>query len=78
MAEIRNYRHTVGRNIRTLREAQGLSLRRFALMVDMDYTYLCEIEKGKANATVDILAKIAAGLEVDPADFFTRSDEMLD
>lgn len=73
MAEIRDYRLIVGRNVKALREAQGLSLRRFALMVGMDYTYLCEIETGKANPTIDVLAKIAAGLEIEPEALFARS-----
>jgi len=47
-----------------------MSLRKFALMVGMDYTYLCEIEKGTANATIDILDKIALGLNVELPELF--------
>ena len=68
--EVRNYRKLVGENIRRLRVSQGLSLRRFGMMIGMDYSYLHDIEHGKANATIDALAKISAGLEIDLADLF--------
>ena len=65
-----NYRQRVGRNIRILREREGISLRRFAKMIGMDYAHLSNIETGKANPTLDILAKIADGLDQDIRDLF--------
>ena len=68
--EAGDYKVALGRRIRALRTAQGISLRKFALMVGIDYGYLSNIETGKANITVDLLAKIADGLEVDLRDLF--------
>ena len=55
----------VGARINELRRTQGLSLRKLAQMVNMDYAYICNIESGQANPTLDSLSKIAAGLDVE-------------
>ena len=49
----------LGAAIKKLRVGQGLSVRKFALMVEMDYSHISAIENGRANATVDSLYKIA-------------------
>ncbi|WP_411161141.1 helix-turn-helix domain-containing protein [Eggerthella lenta] len=53
-----------------MRVGQGLSVRKFALMVEMDYSHISAIENGRANATVDSLYKIANGLGVSIRDLF--------
>ena len=63
-------RTRLGKRIRELREQQGFSLRKFALMVDLSYPYLSNIETGKQAATVDSLDKIARGLDVEIRDLF--------
>lgn len=65
-----DYRIKLGRRIRVLRDAQHISLRRFALMINIDYSNLSNIETGKTNVTIDSLAKIADGLEVSLKDLF--------
>ena len=52
-------RRLVGARINELRRTQGLSLRKLAQMVNMDYAYICNIESGQANPTLDSLSKIA-------------------
>ena len=69
ISPVKLHRARLGRNIRILRMKRGLSLRTFGQMIDVDYAYLSNIENAKANATVDVLAKIAEGLEVDIRDF---------
>lgn len=64
------HRERLGRNIRILRVKRGLSLRVFGQMIGVDYAYLSNIETGKANASVDVLQKIAEGLGVDIRDLF--------
>lgn len=49
---------------------KGLSLRTLGMMVGVDYAYLSNIETGRANATVNVLFKIAQGLEVSVRDLF--------
>ncbi|HIT45395.1 MAG TPA: helix-turn-helix transcriptional regulator [Candidatus Aphodovivens excrementavium] len=67
---VKPHRARLGRNIRILRIRRGLSLRKFGQMIGVDYAYLSNIETAKANTTVDVLAKIADGLEVDIRDLF--------
>lgn len=63
-------RRLVGARINELRRTQGLSLRKLAQMVNMDYAYICNIESGQANPTLDSLSKIAAGLDVEVIEIF--------
>jgi transcriptional regulator with XRE-family HTH domain len=63
-------RHGVGQRIRTLREQRGLSQYQFAKMIGMDRSYLINIEKGKRNVSIDMLTKIATGLDVWITDLF--------
>ncbi|MDO4806211.1 MAG: helix-turn-helix transcriptional regulator [Coriobacteriales bacterium] len=64
----------VGMRIRELRESQNLSQYKFATMVDVDRTYLIAIEKGRRNVSLDVLIKIAIGLDVHIADLFSSVD----
>lgn len=63
-------RRLVGARINELRRTQGLSLRKLAQMVNMDYAYICNIESGQANPTLDSLSRIAAGLDVEIIELF--------
>lgn len=62
------YRLLLGRRIRTLRESQGLSQRRLALMANTNQTHLWQIETGKANVGIDLLYRIATALGVRVSD----------
>lgn len=59
---------SLGNAIRTRREAEEISLRKFALMIEMNYTYLYKIERGEGNPSIEILMKIAEGLNVPVRD----------
>ena len=63
-------RHVIGFNIRSLRERQKHSQTQFAKMVGVNRSYLNQIEQGKMNASVDVLVKIADGLDVPLPDLF--------
>lgn len=58
----------LGKTIRRLREEQRLSQRRFALMVDTNQTHLWQIESGQVNVGVDLLFRIADGLDIKVKD----------
>lgn len=53
-----------GARIRELREREGLTQQKLALMIGIDRTYLSGIENGKRNVSFDNLVKIACGLDV--------------
>ena len=57
------YRKAIGAKVRIARRARGISVERFALVVGIDRNYLRDIEYGRANPTVDVMAKISDGLE---------------
>lgn len=58
----------LGANIRARREDQGLSQRKFALMIGTNQTYLWEIETGRVSVGFALLCKIADGLDVKVRD----------
>lgn len=68
-----NFNQILGSNIRSLREQQGLSLRRFAAMVDLDYSHLSRIERGFVDPCFSTVSKIAEGLDVPIYELFPKS-----
>ncbi len=53
---------TLGCKIKAMREAQGISQRRFALMTGTSRSYLWKIETGAADVGIDVLIRIAHAL----------------
>lgn len=58
----------LGARIKWLREQQGLSQRKFCLMVSVNRAHLENIESGKASVGIDVLCRIADGLGVQVRD----------
>lgn len=58
----------VGRNLRRLREAKGLSQEALAHSADLTTRYVGGIERGTENPTVAALGRLAEALSVKPAD----------
>jgi len=65
-------REVVARNLRRLRNAQGLSQEELADRADINRNYVGMLERAEHAATVDMLEKLADVLAVDPAEFFRR------
>jgi transcriptional regulator with XRE-family HTH domain len=61
-------REIVARNLRQLRNAKGLSQEELADRADINRNYVGLLEREQHAATVDMLEKLAAVLEVDPMD----------
>jgi transcriptional regulator with XRE-family HTH domain len=55
---------TIGRRVRALREAMGLSLRDLAERTGVSAPMLSQVERGETSPTLAVAAKIAAGLEL--------------
>ena len=55
---------TIGKNIRGLRNTKKISQERLAELADLDRTYIQSIEKGDRNISVEVLLKLATGLNV--------------
>lgn len=58
----------LGARVRELRESQGLSQQKFALMIGTGQSYLSDIEAGRINVGFDLLCRIADGLDVKIGD----------
>lgn len=55
-------------NVRRLRNAKGLSQDDLAYEAEMSRSYLSQLEKGAFYASLKIVSKLAAVLDVDPAE----------
>lgn len=67
-----NGRALLAWNLRKIRGEQGVSQERLAADTGVDRAYVSELEREAGNATVDLLERLAAALDVEIADFFTR------
>ncbi|WP_091996563.1 helix-turn-helix domain-containing protein [Paraburkholderia lycopersici] len=63
-------RHLLSANLKRIRKAQGLSQERFADLCGLHRTFVSQIEREVANATVDTLTLLANTLKVELAELF--------
>lgn len=61
----------LGTKVRSLRKAKGLSIGKVADVADLDVSFLGQIELGKRDPSLSSLVKIAKGLGVPVAEFFS-------
>lgn len=65
-------RERIGLNVQRLRRAKDLSQEELAARADVHQTYLSGVERGKRNASVLVLERIAKGLGVDIAELLVK------
>ena len=53
-----------GRRVRELRKAQGFTQEDFAMEVELDRSYVSDVERGTRNISILNIEKIAKGLHV--------------
>ncbi|GAB2556475.1 helix-turn-helix domain-containing protein [Rhodanobacter koreensis] len=61
-------RSHVAANVRRLRKAKGLSQEKLGELVELHRTYVSQLERCKANISIDGLERIARTLGVDTAE----------
>jgi transcriptional regulator with XRE-family HTH domain len=61
-------RQVFAANLRRLRHAKGLSQEDLAYEAEVNRTYMSKIEKGATWVGLEIIGKVAAVLEVEPAE----------
>jgi transcriptional regulator with XRE-family HTH domain len=61
---MKDWRKTVGRNIRRLRQEKGLTQEQLAFEAEIDLTYEGGIERGKRNPSLLVMARISEALSV--------------
>ena len=59
-------RELVANNLKRLRRLRGLSQEELAHLADIDRTYVSLLERQKYGATVDVIARLASALQVEP------------
>jgi transcriptional regulator with XRE-family HTH domain len=64
----RDLRQAFAANLRRLRHAKGISQEDLAYEAGVNRTYVSKLEKGISYPGLEIIAKLATVLEVDPAE----------
>lgn len=68
-----------GKILKKYREAEGFSLRRQAIKLNIGASYLCDISYGNRRMTVPVLQKIASAYKYQiKEDFFTLASGCFD
>jgi len=65
----------LGRRIRSLRKAKGLTQQQLGEQADLNYKYLGAVERGEENPSVKVLERIATALKVELIDLFRFEHE---
>jgi transcriptional regulator with XRE-family HTH domain len=68
-----NIREVFARNLRKARHSKGLSQEALAHEAAIDRTYVSALERGVYGATIDMVEKLAAVLDVEPSSLLQRS-----
>lgn len=63
-----------GKQIKKERTKLGLSQESFALLCDLDRTYIASIENGKRNVSLLNIEKICTALNYSLSDFFKQME----
>jgi transcriptional regulator with XRE-family HTH domain len=58
-------RDVLAKNMRRLRAAQGLSQEALAFECGINRTYLSSVERSERNVSIDNIARIAKGLQIE-------------
>jgi transcriptional regulator with XRE-family HTH domain len=70
-------REAVGEALRRRRQAQGRTLRQVAGAAGVSLTYLSEVERGRKEASSEVLEAVCAALHLALADLFLEVAETL-
>jgi transcriptional regulator with XRE-family HTH domain len=65
-------REVFAKNLRAFRHQRGLSQEALAHEAEVDRTYISALERGVYSASLDMLGKLAAVLDVEPAELLKR------
>ncbi len=57
--------HNFGDHLRSLRKARGLSQDQLGERANLNGKYLGELERGSGNPSLEVMARLAAALEID-------------
>jgi transcriptional regulator with XRE-family HTH domain len=64
---MRDWRATLGKNVRKYRQQRKLTQEQLAFEAQIDLTYMGAIERGRRNPSLLVMARIADALDVTPS-----------
>jgi len=70
-----NIREMLAHNLKFYRQAKGLSQEELAHLADIDRTYISALERSVYAASIDVIARLAAVLEIEPVDLLQSPAE---
>lgn len=65
----------LGTTLKTLRAEKGVSQEKLALSTGIDRRYMSDIENGRRNVSLEIIAKLAAFFEMKVSELFQRIEQ---
>jgi DNA-binding XRE family transcriptional regulator len=68
-----NIKEKIGKRLRELRTAKGLSQEKFAFECELDRTYIASIEQGRRNVSIVNIEKIAKACNMSVSEFFNSN-----
>jgi transcriptional regulator with XRE-family HTH domain len=68
-------RKRLGRRVKQLRHRRGYTQEQLAERMEINAKYLSSIERGMENPTLDLLVRLAHGLQVDLHELFQRAPD---
>lgn len=66
-------REVLARNLRLCRQERGLSQEELAQRADIDRTYISALERCVYAASIDVVGRLAAALDVEAADLLRKA-----
>lgn len=70
-------RRVFGNTVRDIRKRKGISQEDLANLCELHRTYVGGIERGERNVSLLNIVRIAAALEVHPAELFVDLDRLI-
>ena len=67
-----------GRRVRAQREELGLTQEGLADIVELHWTFVGQVERGRRNISLHNILKLAAGLKIDPGELVRGLTPTLD
>ncbi|MDM9620452.1 MULTISPECIES: helix-turn-helix transcriptional regulator [unclassified Rhizobium] len=62
-------------NLRRVRSSRGVTQENLAVDATVDRTVISDLERGKHNASIDLLDRLARALQVDVGDLLSIPDQ---
>ena len=69
--EQRAHRRAFGERVQALRRERGWTQEELAERAQLHRSYVAAVESGSRNPTLDVIVKLANGLHISPASFFS-------